>query len=186
MSSACRVVFASLVACMVVVPLTSAFGQGPRVMQVPKPPDLVVQEVMITGFTQGDIQQVHLKVRVKNIGTGDAPACTVALCYSSNIMANRAFLVKTAQITSGIKSGASALADISFYGVTKAGLPWAGMLIAVVDPPVQNNLAGAIYEHGPIALVSGKQQDWNNVFGFIFTTGTAVSAPTSWVNPAVK
>ncbi len=121
MRSAGRVVFTSLIVCAMVLPLPGAFGQ--ITMQIPKAPDLVVRKIMISGFTQGDIHQVHLKVQVKNIGRGEAPPCTVALCYTSDIMGRAPLLVQTAQIPTVIKRGNSKMAEFSFYGVTTAGLP---------------------------------------------------------------
>ena len=181
-----HMVLVSVLVCLGCLSLQSAFAQV--TMQIPKPCDLVVQRLVFLGFEQhGDFQQANLRVRVKNVGSGPAPPCTVAVCYMRYVVGeqNPTMVVATAQTTEPLPAGEGTPVEMSMLNVSRQGLPWAGLLLAVVDPPTQQDNGGDINEHGLLVVVGGAQQDANNCFGVILNGGV-MQPMTRWDNPAVK
>ena len=154
-------------------------------------PDLALEKIMLIGVDYGDVvSEFTLRAVVRNVGTGDAPPCTVVLAYSSNLGGSSPLMAQTAQIPNVIKPGGSTLATFTLILPYSPGTPWRGMLLAVVDPPVPGHPEGQISERPRGLMVAAGQTppahtDTNNVFGIIFDTGGPPQRPIHWDNPAV-
>jgi len=136
--------------------------------------DLVIKQVSYTKYTpHGDIAgDIEFAVRVKNIGKGTSPACTVVLDCTWNIQDPKSGKIGSLQFPT-LAPGATAERKVTLY--TIAFLPLKAMLIAAVDPAVAGKPSGQVLE--------GSAGELNNVFGFTFTIPS--STPITWMNPAV-
>ncbi len=183
----------TMVACTLLVGLATQAALA-QPMQVDigaftKHPDLVVEKIMLIGTDYGDVaSEFTLRVVVRNVGSGDAPPCTVTLGYSSNLGGSSPIVLETTQIPNVIKPGGSTLATFTLILPYSPGTPWRGMLLAVVDPPVAGHPEGQIRER-PVTLVAAggtppSFAETNNVFGIIFHTGGPPQLPIHWANPA--
>ncbi len=143
---------------------------GPTLPFPVKVSDLAVSQVRLSSLTTKEFPSATLHVRIKNLGSKDAPPSPVVVCYTTDVGASNPFLVYRKD-TPVIPAGAEA--SVSFF-MPNVGNPWRTLLIAAVDVPVAGHPAGQLTELSEL----------NNVFGFTFDT-SKFTLPKVWDNPAV-
>ncbi len=176
-----------LVSVCLIVSVTTAFAQGGMAqIQLKKGPDLLIREIMLTGVGAGPVgANLEVSVGVTNVGEGQASGFRLALIYMSNLNMDDPYIKIEMKQVSPIMAGDGLM--VSFVIPAHPGTPDKGMLIAIADPPVSGNPAGAMTEGRYLVLraLGGGRADTNNVFGVIFHA-PAQSMPVSWINPAAQ
>jgi hypothetical protein len=159
--------------------------------------DLVVTEVQLTRYAVNPPPLppgtpwspfAQVSVVVKNIGTSNSPACTLAVEHTWNYLAPTSSVARSAQLPP-LAPGATQTVPFGFGDLrVNLSYPWSGMLIAAVDPALAGKPAGEVAE------ASG---EFNNVFGFTTngpprpqSSSPASPSPTlvtmTWKNPAAQ
>lgn len=179
-SSLWRTMWAALILAFVF----SGLAYAQVITQFPRACDLVIREIQLTGVGAGPVgANLEVGVGVENRGKGQAGAFNLALIYMTNLDMDQPYIKIELKQVSPIMAGDALM--VNFVIPAHPGTPDSGMLIAVADPPVSGNPAGAVTEGSLLfVLGGGGRTDLNNVFGVIFNAH-GHNLPLRWKNPVV-
>ena len=184
MSATRRSLIQTVMAALVLASLVSSMVYAQVVARIRQGPDLAIREIRLSGVGAGPVHaNLEVWVGVENQGEGQAGAFNLALIYMTNLDMDESYIKIELKEISPIMAGDALM--VSFVIPAHPGTPDKGMLIAIADPPVSGEPAGAMTEGRLMYVLGGAgRTDINNIFGVIFDA-QGRDLPLSWQNPAI-